>query len=165
MPERRTNETVLRANRGRAAFRLVLGVVVLAVSSYFSVYLVYPEGAPVIIPCVVIIVTYAAFAPLLRLLLTGEAIILTDEGLLARIGDVDFVAWPEIEAVEIEEYGHQNAVALHLRDPKAVLGRLSPVRRMLLRHHMKKGGHPLLYGSFVEGGAEHLLELIQKRIA
>lgn len=164
MPDHRTNEIVLKANRGLVAFRLSLGIAVIAAGSYVLIYLDFPQFAALVIPLVAIIFTYFAFAPLLRLLLTGTAVILTDQGLLARIGDVDFVAWGEISGARLQKYGGQKAVALDLRDPEAVLGRMSPIRRVVLRFYMKSGGKPMLYGSFVQGGAGHLLQLIQQRI-
>lgn len=165
MPDHPTNEIVLRANRGLVAIRLALGIAVIAAGAYFLIYLAYPEFAPWAIPGLVVISTYFLFAPQLRLLLTGTAIILTDQGLLARIGDVDFVAWDEISGARIQRWGGLKAIALDLRDPEAVLGRMSPIRRVVLRFYMKTyDGKPMLYGSFVQGGAEHLLQLIQQRL-
>ncbi len=164
MPDHPTNEIVLKANRGLVAFRLSLGIAVIAAGSYLLIYLVYPQFALFAIPLLVIFMTYIAFGPGIRGLLTGTAIILTDQGLLDRIGDVDFVGWGEIGGARIQRYGGVKVVELDLRDPEAVLGRMSPIRRVFLRFHMKRGGKPVLYGALVQGGAEHLLQLIRQRL-
>lgn len=170
MLDHRTNEIVLRANRGLVAAWLALGVALIAAFSFFS-YLTEPEVASLAIPLLVIAIpllvitsTYI-FAPLLRLFFTGNAIILTEQGLLCRVGDVDFVAWGEIRGADLQSSAGLLAIALDLRDPEAVLGRLSPSRRWILRCYMKRsGGKPMIYASFVQGGAEHLLQLIRERI-
>lgn len=157
------NETVLRANRAVVASRLALGIVLTVAGSYW-IYLSTPEFAPFVIIAVVVILSYV-FAPMLRLFLTGKAIILTDQGLLDRTGGVAFVTWGEIRGVRILPYAGLKAVELDLHHPDAVLARMPPIRRVLLRHYMRRyGGRPMLTGSFVQGGAEHLVQLIQERI-
>jgi hypothetical protein len=170
MPDHWTNEIVLRANRRLVALRLSLGIAGIAVVPYLG-YLKYREFVThhqeislLVITLLVIFSTYFFFAPLLRMLLSGNAIILSDQGLLDRTGGVDFVAWGEISGAHIQTYGGLEAVALDLRDPEAVLGRMSAIQRVVLRYYMKKGGQPVLYGSFAQGGAQNLLQLIQKRI-
>ena len=103
--------------------------------------------------------------PLFRILITGTAFTLTDRGLIANIGDIDFVAWSEIENATIGNYGGAKLITLDLRDIDTVVARLPWLRRIYFGWYFKSyGGKPNLYASFGEGGADRLLQLIRQHI-
>jgi hypothetical protein len=154
---------VLPPNRRVILFRLTLAMIVLG--SYF--YWLSRRGRPyptVIVVMGAVIVLYI-FWPMLRLLLGGDAILITDRGLVNYTSGVVFVAWREIRAARLRSILWSKLVELDLPDPEPVLLRMSPVRRMLLRRFMRAhGGKAMLAAMFVQGGPKALLEIIRARI-
>lgn len=157
-------EMVIRTERKVVAFRLILSAVIMAAIAG-SLYLEVPEEYSPWVVGFVVVGWLCFVSSLLRIFATGTAFILTDRGLLAHVGDIDFVAWGEIENAHIVSGGGPEVIKLDLRDSETVLARLSVFRRALLRWYIKRYGEkPSLYASFAEGGAVRLLPLIQQRI-
>src|SRR5213594_4090118 len=131
MNDHGTIQTVLPADRGIILTRLLLALAFFVV---FSILLSRrdPKTFPFILAFVAIVSLYTLY-PLVRLLLSGDAILVTDEGLIDRTGALDFVRWSEIRGALVKPYMGLKLVELQLNDRDAVLARLSPVRRGLLR--------------------------------
>jgi hypothetical protein len=130
----------------------------------YGIHLYRPQHFQICLAAISIVYLYSVI-PLVRMLITGTAVIVTDRGLLDRTGGVNFVAWDEINGVQVQSCAGLTKIALDLRDAEGVLGRMSLFGRILLRFYMKRyGGKPNLTASFVEGGAEPLVRLIQERI-
>jgi hypothetical protein len=154
---------VIRTDRRAVLFRLLLSAVLIGAIS-FTLWIVAPgKYFPWLLGGVVVMWLYLV-GSLLRVFVTGTAFVLTERGLLAHVGDVGFVAWDEIDNARIDSSGVVETIELDLNETQAVLGRLSVLRRVLLRWYIKNGGLPSLAASFGEGGAEHLLALMRPRI-
>jgi hypothetical protein len=157
-------EMVIRTERKVVVFRLMLSATIMGALSIWLYLKVPEEYSPWAVGFVAVMWLYVV-RPLFRIFATGTAFTLTDRGLLAHVGDIDFVAWGEIEKAYIGSYGGAGVIKLDLRDIGTVLARLSVFRRALLRWYIKLYGEkPNLYASFGEGGAERLLQLIRQRI-
>jgi len=153
---------VIRTERGVVAVRLIALAVLFGAFALFLWVMLPPKYVPWGVAAVVVTWLYLTRS-LLYIFVTGTAFILTERGLLAHIGSVDFVAWDEIESARIAYHGAVD-IDLDVSDMETVLARLSVVRRALLRSSIKQGGKPGLAASFGEGGAVRLLDLIQQRI-
>ena len=159
-----TAQVVVRTARKLVVVRLIaLAVVFIAIAGFLWIMLParYHSWAMAGVIVTGLIVTKG----LLRLLLTGKAFVLTDRGIVSNAGSVDFVAWTEIEGATIAQQGAVEGIDLEVNDVDAVLARLSPIRRGMLRSWIAKGGKPGLSAGLADGGAEPLLARIQERIA
>jgi hypothetical protein len=163
MDEFGTVETIIRANRGSIAGRLLLKVALMAV--YVAWVLTkLPSHALILISIPLLAVLYVS-GLMARLLYTGVAAQFTDRGVVDRTGGLAFVAWSEIRGVELRPYQGQQLVELDLFDVEPVIERLGRVRRFLLRWYMKRTSRrPYMQGSFVLGGGEALVGALRARL-
>ena len=121
-----------------------------------------PKTFPFILAFVAIVSLYTLY-PLVRLLLSGQAIVVTDEGLIDRTGALDFVRWGEIRAARVKPYMGLKLIELDLNDQEAVLARVPAVRRALLRYSIRRGRvGPYLKASFVQGGVDAVMRVIEE---
>ena len=158
-------ETLIKSERKVVVFRLIVSTVIVAALSVWLYFYVSEKYFPLAIGFVWATWLYVTKS-LLRVLVTGIAFILTDKGLIAYVGDIDFVAWDEIESAYTGSVGGAKVVQLDIRNIDTVLARLTMFRRHILRWYMaNSGGKPNLYASFAKGGAVGLLQLIQPRIS
>jgi hypothetical protein len=157
-------QMVLAANRVTVVVRGSLAALLLAAGVYWSfsrgdvlgwsMGIVISAGGCLTLP------------RLIRMLITGQAVVLTDRGVINKTSAINFVEWGEIRGAHIEDQLGITTVVLNLRNPDRVLARVPIVERALLRFSMKRYGlEPSLSAAFVEGGAEHLLSQIIRRIA
>jgi hypothetical protein len=97
----------------------------------------------------------------IRMLITGQAIVITDRGLIDCTSGWGFIGWNEIRGAEEYPYMGVTLVALNFTNLEAVLRRLSPVRRWLWRYYLRKPGRkPTVPGSFVQGGAPAVVSAV-----
>ncbi|MEX2152555.1 MAG: hypothetical protein WD825_04400 [Gemmatimonadaceae bacterium] len=153
----------IRTARTVVAVRLIILAILFGAFALFAWVMLPPKYALWGVAAVIMTWLYLVRS-LLRIFVTGTAFVLTDRGLLAHVGSVDFVAWEEIEDARIAMHGAVEGIDLDVNDVEAVVARLSVVRRALLRSHIRQGGKLGLAASFGVGGAEYLLELIRQRI-
>ena len=103
---------------------------------------------------------YVFYLPI-RMLITGQAIVITDRGLIDCTSGWGFIGWNELRGAEECPYMGITLVALNFTNLEAVLKRLSPVRRWLWRYYLKKPGRkPTVPGSFVQGGASAVVSAV-----
>src|SRR5439155_20685487 len=93
---------ILPADRGVILTRLVLAFGILIVLA-FLLFWRAPQAFPFILSFWVMFSLYTLY-PLVRLLLSGEAILVMDEGIVDRTGALDFVRWSEIRGVCVRPY-------------------------------------------------------------
>lgn len=154
-------QTVLPADRVTVLTRLLLALAILVVASVW--YFGLTSNALLFSLTVLATLARYTFYPLVRLLFSGQAIIVTDKGLVDRTGALDFVRWGEVRAARIRSYKGLKLLQLDLNDQEAVLARLPAVRRVLLRHSIRSGGiGPCLNASFVQGGVAAVMRVIEE---
>jgi hypothetical protein len=162
MSEHGVVEMVLATHRMAVLKRVLFGLTLGAGLLYWF-YHRDPVWFPMSAGVAVLIFAYALHLPV-RLLISGEAILIADRGLVDRTSGLDFIGWQEIRSAHLESFMGLTLVGLDLTDPQEVVGRLSPLRRWVWRSHLQKqGARPTLAGSFVEGGPEALQKLINER--
>ena len=154
-------QLIVPADKATILTRLLLSLVTALVVSYWF-FVRYPRAFPSVLVFFAVIWVYTLH-PLVRLLLTGKAIVLTDQGLIDRTGGLEFVRWAEIREARIRPYMGLKLVELGLTDLDAVLARLPVVRRVLLRYSIRTGSvGPYLKASFAQGGADALMRVIEQ---
>jgi len=161
MNDHGTIQLILAANRGTILTRLLLAVVVFVVLTIWFVGR-DPKLFPFMIAFLAMVALYSLY-PLVRMLLSGQAIIVTDEGLVDRTGALEFVRWGEIRSARVRPYMGLKLVELDLNDQEAVLARLPPIRRALLRYSIRRGVvGPYLKASFVQGGVDAVMRVLEE---
>jgi hypothetical protein len=164
MTEIGTVERIFPANRAAVARRLLFGSALLFIYSLLMVDLL-PEFLALTITIPSFAFAYLS-VPLFRMLVTGEATVMTDRGILDHTGGLEFVAWNELRSANIRSYFGSDFIELELRDPEPVLQRLAPVSRMVMRQYVKSfDGRLSLNASLVRDGSESLHDVILGRIA
>ena len=144
--------------------RLIFGTALLFIYSFLMVDLV-PEFLALSITVPAFAFAYLS-VPLFRMLMTGEAMVVTDRGILDHTGGLEFVAWSELRGANIRSCFGSDFIELELRDPEPVLQRLAPVPRLVMRHYVRSfDGRLSLSASLVRDSSESLHDVILGRIA
>src|SRR5262245_37245682 len=102
MNDRGTVQVVLPAARSTILLRLLLGFGA-AVAFLYWQRARDPHLFPFVAWTLVVVSAYT-FYPLARLVLSGQAIVVTDQGLIDRTGALDFVKWTEIRSARVKPY-------------------------------------------------------------
>lgn len=111
----------------------------------------------------VAILAFALYRPA-RMLITGAALIVTDNGLTDFTSGLGYLAWTEIRGAEIQRYFGIDLINLNVVDEDAILTRLPILRRVLWRYFIKSSGGAFnIKVGFIVGGAEPILARIRDR--
>ena len=157
-------ESGMKVNKWAVLFQL--GLLVISLSA-FGLWLRYQDPmyfAPVM-ALLGIYLTWAMW-PVLCLLVSGTALVLTNRGLVNKTGSFTFVAWDEIRGARLRrKLLLFDVIELDLRDTEPMLQRLGVVRRYLMRSYLNKyQGKPTIQVSFVQVAPEMLLDTILQKI-
>jgi hypothetical protein len=99
-----------------------------------------------------------------RMLVTGAALIFTDEGVTDFSSGLGHLAWTEIRGAQIQRYFGIDLINLNVVDEDAILTRLPILRRVLWRYFIKSSGGAFnVKTGFIVGGAEPILAKIRDR--
>lgn len=84
---------------------------------------------------------------LYRLIAPKPVFVITERGLYdsASIGGTILIRWDEITDILVYEFRRQKFLGIRVSSPDALMERLSPVRRLLMKESMALGTPPLNY--------------------
>ena len=160
------NQTVVKADRSAMLLLFLICVVFSVVVGWLTFG--RPSKPPTTCdtvcrgPVVVLLLVFAVWY-LHRAVKPQPALVLDDMGLLdnASLWSVGFLLWEDIVGVGVFSAGGQRFITLVVRDPEALLSRLSPVKRVWLIVY-QFFGFPLVSipGSALSDPIEEVVNLI-----
>ena len=143
--------------------RLVVAAIFL-IAAFYWLRSIDPEFGLFIAIALVAFMCWALYLPV-RLIVTGNAITITDRGLVDCTSGLGFIAWEEIRGVKLRPYFGLDLIELVVVDDGAILARLSFLRRALWRYYLRSyGGAFNLKAGFIKGGANQLLQILRAHV-
>ena len=152
-----------RVARWLAVLLLVLAAGPLAIAWGIGYY---PTAG--IAGCAALYILYPHLSKFVKLLFTGKALVLGEEGLFDRTFPLGFVPWSEIKGASLEESKNHKMVILQLRDEEAFKEKF--VRRTWLYRPIRRRNLETDQVGFwidthwIDESPGHILEAIRSRI-
>jgi hypothetical protein len=157
-------QLVIRASRTKYALFLILAVGFTAAGVFM---IVTAKGSDQAIgwACTLF---FGAGIPLFikQLVDTRARLVIDDAGVFDRTLGIGVIPWQEITGAYLRSIASSDFICLELRNPELFLGKLSPIKRSVMRANESLGFTPInLNLSGVKGDSRDILELVLKMSA